>query len=381
MVNDTKNSNNKLAFAHRNLKSDGSFSDVRANLSNGLQVCIDWLAFTVTDLQTVHDVSEFMGFNLVQFSQAPRGAMGYKTMYRLDGYPVSILCDGADDMGIHVNISGSAVAHCVAAYRNKLSEPTPFDGAALLVEDFTETALSKFLEDILKIGHITRLDLAIDDKGKDQYFSCEDIQGYLMADQVVSKFRKWHTDIDYKFGGEIIGYTIYMGSRKSDVFLRVYDKRLEQAAKDPEHAPDEPWTRWELELKDDRACMAAKMLVQGQTMGSVIVGILSNYVRIVENDNENQSRRSVLPRWQQFIDGVKKVSLYIPPVPKTLEDKRMWIDNQALCTIIGLFLADGGSFSFLEDKIDAGIHRMKSDMRELVLRANPDAAEFFVPTK
>lgn len=45
-------------------------------LRNGLQVCIDWLAFTVTELHTVKDVVEFLGFDVMQFSQAPRGCHG-----------------------------------------------------------------------------------------------------------------------------------------------------------------------------------------------------------------------------------------------------------------------------------------------------------------
>ena len=96
-------------------------SDISSVLSNGLSVCVDWLAFTITELSSVRQVIEFLGFDLIQFSQAPRGAMGYKSMYKLDGYPVSVLYDGSEGMGIHVNISGSAVAYCIDAYRRKLS--------------------------------------------------------------------------------------------------------------------------------------------------------------------------------------------------------------------------------------------------------------------
>lgn len=363
---------------YSNIKKDGFASDVSCMLGNGLRVCVDWLAFTIKDIHSVQKVIEFLGFDFTQFSQAPRGAMGYKSMYKLDGYPVSVLYDGGEDMGIHVNISGSAVSYCVAAYRKKLSGSTPFDGQeAMQVDDFSLTALSQFLKDIKSIGQITRLDLAIDDMGDAQFFSCEEIHSYLMDDQVVSKFRKFHTDIDYKMGGEVVGYTIYLGSRKSEAFLRIYDKRLEQKAKDPEHASDIPWVRWELELKDARAMMAASMMIQGCSIGQIVVGVLSNYVRIVELDDENRSRCSVLPKWQLFLDGIKPLRLYVPGMPKTIEDKERWIHDQVLSTLAGLFLAYGGTFSFLEDHLDEGIKRMKFDLRELVLKANPDAAAFF----
>lgn len=361
---------------HADISPDTEITSV---LSNGLSACVDWLAFTITELSSVQKVMEFLGFDVREFSKAPRGAMGYKSMYRLDGYPVSVLYDGAEDMGIHVNISGSAVAYCIAAYRRKLSSGcNPFDGRPTMeVPDFSMTALSCFLKDLKEIGHITRMDLAVDDVGPAQYFSCAEIEGYLMENRVVSKFRKFHTDKDYQMGGQVIGHTIYLGSRKSEVFLRIYDKRLEQAAKDPEHASDLPWVRWEIELKNDRAQMAADLLIEGMPVGEVIMGVLSNYVRIIELDDSNRTRCSSTLKWQSFTDGVRGIRLYVPEAPKTLEDKRQWIDRQVLSTLAGLFLAYGGTFCFIEDNLDMGIKRMKYDLRELVLRANPDAAEFF----
>lgn len=353
-------------------------SDISAFMSNGLSVCVDWLAFTITELSSVQAVIDFLGFDLLQFSQAPRGAMGYKSMYKLDGYPVSVLYDGSEDMGIHVNISGSAVSYCIAAYRDKISTGNPFDREKTLqVDDFSLTALSRFLKDLKEIGHLTRMDLAIDDAGPGQYFTCAEIEGYLMNDQVVSKFRKFHVDKDYKMGGELIGHTLYLGSRKSEVFLRIYDKYLEQKAKDPENTPEIPWVRWEFELKNRRADLAADMLIHGCDMGQVILGVLSNYVRIIDLDDSNRTRCSSTLKWQLFINGIKAIRLYVPEAPKTLEDKRQWIDRQVLSTLAGLFLAYGGTFSFIEDNIDLGIRKMKYDLRELVIKANPEAAEFF----
>lgn len=339
-------------------------------LENGLKVCVDWLAFTVTELQNVSQVIEFLGFNVLQFSQAPRGAMGYKSMCKLDGFAVSVLSDGNEDMGIHVNISGSAVAHCVAAYCDKVSSSTPFSSdPAISVDDFSQTALSKFLADILEIGHITRIDLALDDTGKDQFFSCTDVEDYLRRGAVVSKFRKYHTDIDYKMGGDIIGYTIYLGSRASECFMRIYDKRLEQNMKHPESASDDPWTRWEMELKNDRAMMAAKMIMDGRTLGEVVVGIMSNYVRFIILDNENKTRCTVDPKWQLFINGIMKLRLYVPAEAKTLDDKKVWIINQVLPTLTGIIIADGMSLDIIQNNWDRSVSRMKSDMVDLVNRS------------
>lgn len=352
-------------------------NDTIMNLPNGLSACVDWLAFTITELSSVQAVIEFLGFNIMQFSQAPRGAMGYKSMYRLDGHAVSVLYDGSEDMGIHVNIAGSAVAYCISAYKSKISGRNPFDNSPTLqVDDLSLTALSQFLKDLKTIGHITRMDLAVDDKGDSQYFTCQQIEDYLHADRVVTKFRKYHIDKDFKTGGAVIGHTIYLGSRKSEAFLRIYDKKLEQQAKNPEFS-DTPWVRWELELKNKRAEVAADLLIAGASMGGVILGVLANYMRIINLDDSNRSRCSSVSAWESFCAGVHGIRLYVPDMPKTLEDKRQWIDKQVLSTLAGLFLAYGGTFCFIEDNLELGIKRMKYDLRELVLKANPDAAEFF----
>ncbi len=381
----------KESARYSNLKSDGSASGVSSPLKNGLESCVDWLAFTVTDSFSVQQVIEWLGFDFMQFSQAPRGAMGYKSMYRLDGHPVSVLFDGADNMGIHVNISGSAVGCCVAAYRRKLQQMDDLPEGS---EDVDMAALRRFLSDIMEIGHITRLDLAVDDKGDGQYFTCTELEKYLQNGNVVSKFRKWHTDIDYRMGGGIIGYTIYLGSRKSDCFLRIYDKRLEQEAKrqkqeekcpeiphddamsvPPQEEKSEPWTRWEFELKDERAAAAARMLVAGGEIGTVVVGVLANYFRIIEFTDENRSRCAVLPKWAAFIDGVESIRLYVPEEPKNLDDKLEWIDKQVLPTVVGLVLAFG-TLDFIEDNIDRGMMRIKSDLWEQIIKVNPDAAAY-----
>lgn len=351
-------------------------NDTGLNLKNGLYACVDWLAFTITDPWSVHQVMNFLGFDESQFTKASRGASGYKSMYNLDGHAVSVLYDGAEGMGIHVNIAGSAVAYCVEAYKQKITSGNAFnDEPTMQVDDLSLTALSQFLRDIRSIGKLSRLDLAIDDRGKDQFFTCQQIEDYLHADQVITKFRSYQVVKDHKHGQGIKGHTIYLGARRSDTFLRIYDKMLEQKSKNPE-ASDDPWVRWELELKGNRANQAADFLAAGLSMGDLVLGILKNYFRIVIKDDSNLTRCTVIPEWQAFCDGVQSIRLYVPDRPKTLEDKKQWIDKQVLSTLAGLFLAYGGTFCFIEDNLELGIRKMKYNLRELVLKANPDARQF-----
>lgn len=67
------------------------------------------------------------------------------------------------------------------------------------------------------------------------------------------------------------GATCYLGSRRSDVFGRVYDKGVEQET----HQPGRLW-RWELELKRDVAELTARELVLVESLEEAVAGYVSH---------------------------------------------------------------------------------------------------------
>lgn len=83
-----------------------------------------------------------------------------------------------------------------------------------------------------------------------------------------------------------------------------------------------PWVRWEIELKHERAEAASKLIAQGRSVNGVAIGILSNYLRMIQPDNERKCRCSTSPKWEAFLDNIRKVSLYSASEPKTLEDTK-----------------------------------------------------------
>ena len=133
------------------------------SLPNGLTVSVDWLSFTVMSTGNLVDVLDMFGYVMEDFIRMPKGARGYKTMYRLNGFPVSVLCDGAPNMGIHIDISGTAISEFLRSYSESLKVATPFRGGYDI--DFDSTFLISLLELIRDNGHVTRLDIAIDDLG------------------------------------------------------------------------------------------------------------------------------------------------------------------------------------------------------------------------
>lgn len=54
------------------------------------------------------------------------------------------------------------------------------------------------------------------------------MKGFLDRQETVSKFRVYKNMLESTFVNEKTGHTVYFGSRRSEVMLRVYDKQLEQ---------------------------------------------------------------------------------------------------------------------------------------------------------
>ena len=342
------------------------------NLDNSLTASVDWIAFTSTLIPNVAEMISFLGYSADDFLMLSRGANGYKRMHRLEGSPVTILSDGNEDMGIHVVIGGSAIPDLLSHFKNTITYDTPFGDDAVCLSDFDNSIMIEFLQQIRRIGWLTRFDLAVDDHGA-RFFSVDDVRMFLDRQDVVSKFRTYRDVHESTFANEDTGHTIYFGSRQSEVMLRVYDKQLQQnqRAASPEDMIAEPWVRWEIELKNDRANIAADFLIQRKELGEIIMEILNNYVRFIIQDDSNRSRCSSHPLWEKFVGMVGKLRLYMETVDKTIEEKKRWLIRQCLPTIAGVIIADGGSFDIITQHFDDAVSRMSSSLRHLVAEKNP----------
>lgn len=340
-------------------------------LKNELRVCVDWIGFTFFGLTDVKDVIEFLGYKDEDFTQLPKGGMGYKSILQLNGYTLQILYDGKENMGIHVNISGSSVTEVIRSFLETKKIDTVFGDAYDI--DFNSNGLITFFDEVSKVANFTRIDIAIDDIGT-QFFSLDGLRSLLAGEtigkKIVSKFRKWQEVCQKRLTGEKTGHTIYMGSRQSETFLRVYDKRLEQAGKKGTDLGVE-WTRWELEFKGERANQVANLIVKRQEVGAVFIGVLNNYVRVVNLDDSNISRCSLDTVWQKFVNTVEKLRLYVAQAEKTLEEKENWFKFQVAPTMAGIIVSKLGDMSIIYDYFEDYLTRMSKDMRNICDKYNP----------
>ncbi|MBO5055002.1 MAG: replication initiation factor domain-containing protein [Lachnospiraceae bacterium] len=333
---------------------------------NKLEVLIDWLSFTTFSFSSPDDLLDYLGFSESDFTIC-NGSYGYKASLRHNIYPITILYNGNDNMGIHVNISGSGISVALDAYVNSLKEITPWGDYS--VEYKEEGYLISYLCYLNECVKFTRIDLAMDDKGCN-YFSVDDVQKICNDGRCATRFRVFRSERESSFGDCVTGNTLYIGKRSSDCFLRVYDKRLEQKTKMGNDVGYD-WVRWELELKRDRAQSVVEHLLSGECLGSVAVGVLSNYFRVIICDDSNKTRCSTDPVWQKFVLGVGKLRLSVNRMVKTISEKKKWITKQCLPSIAAVCAYEHGDLSFILDYLNDALYKNSKSVLDMVFKENP----------
>lgn len=329
---------------------------------NNLNVSVDWFEFTVKDCLSPYIVLEKFGLSRESFQVGLSGANGYKSRLRHFNKSISVLYDGTPEMGVHVSVSGSAVAYFLNCYADKcMSAETPFGVSAYEVREFEFSVFADVCNAVLMCGQFTRLDLAIDDIGCN-YFTMGELSRIFGEGAYVSRFKSYREDIERSKTLQT-GHTIYLGKRKSAMMIRIYDKQAEQRKKG--NIVESPWTRWELELHKERANMAAILFADGKGLSDVCIGVLNHYLRLIVKDRSRDSRCSDLPKWTEFINGICSLGICPPHVEKTLNDKREWLIKQVAPTLAALALFDG-CVDFIYDLIESGSSRISAQLRSII---------------
>lgn len=195
--------------------------------------------------------------------------------------------------------------------------------------------------------NITRIDLAIDDfKG---YFSVGHLKTIALNGYMRSKFRVFepkgkHLTKD----GSSLGHSLYLGSPKSRLFIRFYDK-----AKEQKHY-DGVWNRTELQLRNERAEITVETIVDSENhIGAYAMGILKNYVTFCDKDkiwsynkkkdtwkkDSNKARWKAYDWWNDFLQGVEKIQLSTELPKNNIERKRHWINDKVSKSLAMLGIA------------------------------------------
>lgn len=294
------------------------------------KIIIDWLQFTLLVDDGLAIVFRILKLNPADFERLDKGGLGYKD--QLINNNVRIYYNGNPGMGINTSISGKGCRYMESQGQDLWS----------LVFRLARSARI----------NITRLDLALDTNVK----LIDKIRAKIDKKEYISKSRS----ISYicKSGkNSTRTETIYIGSRSSDLMIRIYDKAVEQGLAEID------WERWEIVLKKDKIKEAIPLLKKG--ISQTFKDILFTYFRPVQRIESNKSRSKICNWYLKFLGQVKKISLYKDPAQRTIEDKWNWIEKQVAPTLALLSLAFDNT-EFLSGLALGNTERIKQKDLELV---------------
>lgn len=101
--------------------------------------------------------------------------------------------------------------------------------------------------------HITRLDVAIDDRNEKPFFTIEQLHSKCLKEEFVSSSRTYRF-VESSIWENETAKTLYIGDGKSNLSYRFYDKDKEQCKKyEIAYEDMGSWKRTELQLRDEVA--------------------------------------------------------------------------------------------------------------------------------
>lgn len=214
------------------------------------KIIYDWVSIT-SKIHSPDDFIRLLGLMDEGISwEKVKGAHGYRD--RLYWGSISIHYNGTEDMGIWLEMSGQGC-------RSFESYGTG---------DF-ESLFAEVLDNPEQMK-VTRLDVAYDDLSG--VLDIEEICRDTEAQEYVSSFRGWNV----QRGSE--GSSVTLGSRSSEILIRIYDKAAERGFDDGRH-----WIRVEMQLRRERALsflIGARALGSGlQVFSRIIADILTSQTR------------------------------------------------------------------------------------------------------
>ena len=298
------------------------------DLSN--KIIIDWLQFTLLRDDGLEIVFRILRLNPADFERLDKGGLGYRD--QLINNNVRIYYNGNIGMGINTSISGKGCRYMES------------QGISLWSLVFRLAQSAKI--------NITRLDLALDTSVKliDRIRKSIDTKKYISKSRSISYICKSGKDSTRT-------ETIYLGSRSSDLMIRIYDKAVEQGL------DDVVWERWEIVLKKDKIKEAIPLLKKD--ISHTFRNILYTYFKNKKKIESNKSR-SLVEKWYiKFLGTVEKISLYSEPGQKTIEDKWQWVEKQVAPTLSLLALAFDNT-DFLAGIARGNVDRIKQKDLELI---------------
>ena len=203
-----------------------------------------------------------------------------------------------NDMGICVNLSGQG-CRTFETYGHG-------DWSKLFGYFFRDTELIAREHRQFKRYNITRLDIAYDDHIG--LLDMRQLEYDTRERNYVSRAKYAEITWSDRQEDDIQGMTIQVGSDKSEIKIRIYDKAAERGFK------DQHWIRCEIQIRNSRAVEAVKDIHQRGHLCDTATGILRNYLTYRERTaDSNPSRWPIAAYWERVLLNMEKLSLWVKP--------------------------------------------------------------------
>lgn len=175
-------------------------------------------------------------------------------------------------------------------------------------------------------GHLfgltcSRIDVAVDDYGKELQY-CDINQALI--DGNYTGFRAGKTTVNY--GGKFKGFTVNLGSRESEKFVRFYDKFAES------HGRLDCY-RWEVEFKGDMAELVLGRILSypphKKNYQVHLIDISVSCVDFIEPIDKNVARNQRLAWWDAWLSRVQSenIRLRVVRVKTAISAKKNWVQR------------------------------------------------------
>lgn len=258
------------------------------------RIIYDWLTFT-SKIDSPDSIIEMLGLSDCTFIQLDHGMNGYPYCYYFGG--ISVCYGGREDMGVCCCMSGKGCRtfeeYGSGDYNYIFS---------IILENYSEDAAKRKM-------NISRLDVAYDDfEGILDIFDIYNAvtsNGYennrLLQGDFVSRFNTY--DVTMSTNGLSCGF----GSVKSNIYIRIYDKKAEQNVCDLDH-----WVRCEIQLRRENAI--GFIMLAGDICTNYF-GVLNNYLRFIDpsSTDSNKRRAKTAEWWEKFLESSDRLKIFQSP--------------------------------------------------------------------
>lgn len=311
------------------------------------EALIDWFAWTLPRVQSPEEAIKISGLSCFDFKPCDFGGMGYKKSLRAGN--VVVFYDGADNMGVHISMTGQGCRQYEAIRGTK----NCWEQLLLILHNQNHIESGSV--------NIKRFDVAIDNV--DGLLDLDKLETAIRSNDVRSIFKGGKLIEKLAFSDEKknLGKTIYIGSDTSRIKARFYNKAAQLDI-------DGHWIRAEIQFMAERAHAATLAYIQRVPLGEIVTRTLNQYFTLIDRNDSNVSRCTVKAWWSAWLQTTLKLKLTTRKADKYVSEVVDHIRKQFAPSIAMMrkFYGVVNFHEIITEIIESGTERMSKKHHQIM---------------